>query len=75
MEWILLKCGQEKSIEEARKIRDKLEKRDKKWFNFFYIMQVIFIVILLVAMVLIFKYIGDKHTKAIKSRKTRNLYI
>ena len=65
MEWILLKCGQEHSIEEAKKIREKLEKRDKKWFNFLYFLQVLFIIILLIAMVLVFKYIGE-HVYIIK---------
>ena len=53
------KLGKQYSIEEAKKIREKREKRDDMWFKFFIIMQIVFIIVLLIAMVLIYKYIGD----------------
>lgn len=54
------KFGEKYTVEEAKKIREKREKRDDKIFNFLIIMQVIFVIGLLVAMILVYKFIGDK---------------
>ena len=53
------KYGKGYSIEKARKVNKRREKRDDALFNFFMAMRVVFIIFLLVIMVLVFKYIKD----------------
>lgn len=56
---ILLKCGKEHTITEARKIRDKREKIDDRLFKLFAFLRVAFYISLIIVMMIVFKKAGE----------------